>query len=59
MVFAAGLNAAMVVLSEVLKALAFTPYPELYQGVVHFEIRVSMLHTMESARPRTSSRGFR
>ncbi|CAK9082964.1 unnamed protein product [Durusdinium trenchii] len=50
MVFAAGLNAAMVVLSEVLKALAFTPYPELYHGVVHFEIRVSMLHTMESAR---------
>eukprot|EP00913_Durusdinium_trenchii_P007506 g7055.t1 len=40
----------MVVLSEVLKALAFTPYPELYHGVVHFEIRVSMLHTMESAR---------
>jgi len=33
-----------------LRALQFTPYPALYHGVVHLEVRVSMLETTEFTR---------
>jgi len=40
-------NTSLAVFRAALKALSFTPYPELYHGVVHLEIRVAAQETHE------------
>jgi len=43
-------NTTLTGLRAVFRGLAFTPFPELYHGVVHLEIRVSAAYTDEEER---------